>query len=574
MSRDRRGTETQRYNLRKRKISDITREDPEWSDKEDQPFEKIQRTSEKEIDYENLAFHLSSIDDILKRRFQEFTGTPINFETASLMENTETDADLDPDPDPDPDPEINQLDQIDEIYSKKKVNGDFDLDINLQNEIVTKLPSLNQILELDCGNSLKVELIEMYKYYSALPVFSPEWKNMKETISKKVSDLQNENTKESLKQIENETSSLLTRISQCKTTAKNKRILLEKYKRLSSADNEEKKAITDYIQNTLDIPWGILKNKYKKNLSREEIESILVNTKNNLDSKVLFMDEPKESLIHTLHAELSGENSKMCIAIQGEPGLGKTTLALEGISEALGRPLRIISLGGVSDGKLLTGSDSVYLGSTSGRIVEILKETGCMNPIFYFDELDKIGIQGRTEIFGILTHLIDPVQNKHFQDHYYKGIDIDISNASFVFSFNCLERVNSVVGDRMDIIHIPKLNTEQKIEIAQKIIVPEYIKEFVTHKIEFAPESLKYIVTKYSQNEGGVRELKRKIKKVVDRLRIALTANKLDYSFLKSKHVQKMNQTNLDKIIITREVVGDLLRSEKKIENAHWSLYS
>ena len=134
-----------------------------------------------------------------------------------------------------------------------------------------------------------------------------------------------------------------------------------------------------------------------------------------------------------------------CLGFEGPPGTGKTSLAKKGISQCLvdngnTRPFAFIALGGSSNGSTLEGHNYTYVGSTYGKIVEILIETQCMNPIIYIDELDKISkTENGKELIGILTHMTDPSQNEQFSDKYFSGINIDLSKVLFIFSYNdCL----------------------------------------------------------------------------------------------------------------------------------------
>ena len=125
------------------------------------------------------------------------------------------------------------------------------------------------------------------------------------------------------------------------------------------------------------------------------------------------------------------------IAIKGPPGTGKTTLIKNGISKILGREFAFIALGGATDSSFLEGHSITYEGSTWGKIVDILIQCRSMNPVIYFDELDKISETPKgDEITGILTHLTDVTQNDKFHDKFFSEIDFDLSKCLFIFSYN------------------------------------------------------------------------------------------------------------------------------------------
>ena len=173
------------------------------------------------------------------------------------------------------------------------------------------------------------------------------------------------------------------------------------------------------------------------------------------------------------------------IGFEGAPGIGKTSLARKGLAYCLKdadgttRPFSFIALGGSSNGSFLEGHGYTYMNSTWGKIVDILMDSKCMNPIIYIDELDKVSKteQGK-EIIGILTHLIDPTQNTNFQDKYYAGIPIDISKSIFVFSFNHLDAINPILKDRMHLIKVDGFNSDDKFHISKNFLIPSLLKDY------------------------------------------------------------------------------------------------
>merc|ERR1711991_1311022 len=161
------------------------------------------------------------------------------------------------------------------------------------------------------------------------------------------------------------------------------------------------------------------------------------------------------------------------IAIKGPMGTGKTTLVKEGISKILGREFAFIALGGASDSSFLEGHSYTYEGSTWGKIVQILIESKSMNPVIYFDELDKVSDTPKgEEIVGILTHLTDTSQNSAFHDKYFAEIDFDLSKCLFIFSYNDENKVNPILRDRMYRILTKGYDMKQKQTISTKHLMP------------------------------------------------------------------------------------------------------
>jgi len=200
------------------------------------------------------------------------------------------------------------------------------------------------------------------------------------------------------------------------------------------------------------------------------------------------------------------------IAIKGPMGTGKTTLIKNGISQILNRDFAFIALGGATDSSFLEGHSYTYEGSTWGKIVDILIKNKTMNPVIYFDELDKVSDTPKgEEIIGILTHLTDTTQSDRYHDKYFAELDFDLSKCIFIFSYNDESRVNPILLDRMYKINTKGYSTEDKQIIAQKYLIPriqEQVK-FKTEDIIFSEDALKYLITEHTEEEQGVRNLKR-----------------------------------------------------------------
>ena len=204
-------------------------------------------------------------------------------------------------------------------------------------------------------------------------------------------------------------------------------------------------------------------------------------------------------------------------------GNGKTTLVKDGISKAIGRPFHFIALGGQSDSSLFEGHSYTYEGSHWGRILDIIMQSKCMNPVIYFDELDKVSDTHKgEEIIHMLTHLTDPSQNSLFQDNYYPGINIDLSKVLFIFSFNDESKINRILKDRMYVINTKGYNTKEKIKICSEYILPELYETYLFKREEIiiTDEIIEYIINKYTEKEEGVRNLKRCIENIISKINI------------------------------------------------------
>ena len=212
---------------------------------------------------------------------------------------------------------------------------------------------------------------------------------------------------------------------------------------------------------------------------------------------------------------MTGEQNGYCFGFEGSPGVGKTSLAKKGLSNCLTdidgskRPFSFIALGGSCNGSTLEGHGFTYVNSSWGRIVDILMESKCMNPIIYIDELDKVSkSEHGKEIIGILTHLIDYTQNDGFQDKYFSGIDIDLSKALIIFSYNDPNQIDRILLDRIHRIKFDNLTTEEKIVIVNKYIIPEINKKMGFSDIIELPEDIIINIINLYTMEPGVRKLK------------------------------------------------------------------
>lgn len=249
-----------------------------------------------------------------------------------------------------------------------------------------------------------------------------------------------------------------------------------------------------------------------------EIQSFMNGTKQILDDTVYGHLEAKNQILRIIAQWISNPNSHgHCIGIQGPAGIGKTTLVKEGIAKALKMPFGFIALGGASDGSFLEGHSFTYEGSTYGKIAELLIRTQCMNPILFFDELDKVSTTNKgEEIIGILTHLTDASQNEKFNDKYFGEIDLNLSRALIVFSYNDESLINPILKDRLITIHVKGYSKEDKYIIATQHLLPTILKNygFQPNDIIFPKETIYHIIEMVPEEEG-VRNLKRGMECVI-----------------------------------------------------------
>jgi len=242
-----------------------------------------------------------------------------------------------------------------------------------------------------------------------------------------------------------------------------------------------------------------------------------------LNECVYGMTDVKKQLMQLVGKWITNPNSiGTAIGLKGPMGVGKTTLVKKGISRLLNRHFAFISLGGAMDGSTLKGHSYTYEGGTYGKIADILIQSRTNNPIIFFDELDKVSQTDKgQEIIGVLTHLTDTTQNDQFHDDYFSEIDLDLSKALIICSYNDESMVNPILKDRMYTIDIPGYSTNDKICISKTHLIPEIEKDIGLSSGLFTIKdtTLKYLIDK-TKNEDGVRNLKRNLETIYSKLNL------------------------------------------------------
>jgi ATP-dependent Lon protease len=316
-----------------------------------------------------------------------------------------------------------------------------------------------------------------------------------------------------------------------------KSVLLDKCNQLNNMGFGDHSKYIMWLESALKLPLGHYTPLKINNMStNNDITEFLTNARSDMDSTIYGQKEVKDQILRILAQWISNPGSKgNVIGIHGERGVGKTKCVKEGISKALGLPFAFVSLGGMHDGSMLTGHHFTYEGSTYGKVSEILIKNKTMNPVIFFDELDKISSRHGDEISGVLMHLTDPVQNEKFNDHYFTDLDLDMSKSLIVFSYNDESLVNPILRDRMITIHVPGYSTSDKVVLCQKHLIDEVIQEFgiTRDQIKISDDVIKRIIQKVPEEEG-VRNLKRGLECIISWLNMEryTTGGKIEKSFV------------------------------------------
>lgn len=306
-----------------------------------------------------------------------------------------------------------------------------------------------------------------------------------------------------------------------------KSIAMKKINLLRSMDEycSEYYKIKYWVDTFMRIPFGKYNNlQVTMQDGLESSNQFMENAKRILDSAVYGLNDAKMQIMQMLGQLITNPNAIGCaVAIKGPPGTGKTSLVKEGISKILNRPFAFIALGGATDSSFLEGHSYTYEGSTWGKIVQILIDSKSMNPVIYFDELDKISDTPKgEEIVGILTHLTDTSQNSQFHDKYFSEIDFDLSKCLFIFSYNDESKISPILRDRMYRIQTKGYDKKEKTIIANQYLLPKIQEQvkFAEGDIIIPNDVLHYIIEHYCEKEAGVRNQKRCLEIIYTKLNL------------------------------------------------------
>ncbi|MCQ2567547.1 MAG: endopeptidase La [Mogibacterium sp.] len=256
-----------------------------------------------------------------------------------------------------------------------------------------------------------------------------------------------------------------------------------------------------YIETILELPWH---NSSKVNLSLKKAEKVL-------NEDHYGLEKVKERIIENLAVmHLTKENKGPILCLVGPPGVGKTSIA-RSIARATGREFIRMSLGGVRDEAEIRGHRRTYIGAIPGRVINGIIEAGTNNPLFLFDEVDKIGSDFKGDPASALLEVLDPEQNSTFTDHYLE-IPFDLSQVMFITTANTTATIPTPLLDRMEVIEVSSYTEEEKVKIAEQYLIPKKMKEYGIRKsqLNIAESAVREMIEYYTR-EAGVRNLEREI---------------------------------------------------------------
>ncbi len=345
-----------------------------------------------------------------------------------------------------------------------------------------------------------------------------------------------------------ETSNLNKAILKAKMPKEVQKKCMSELKKLRSMSpmSAEATVVRNYLDWMIDLPW------HKK----DKVDIDLNKALKILDEDHFGLDKVKERIIEFLAVQKRMEKIKgPILCLVGPPGVGKTSLG-KSIAKATNRQFVRISLGGIRDEAEVRGHRRTYIGSLPGKIIQMMKKAGTKNPLFLLDEIDKVGNDYRGDPSSALLEALDPEQNTTFNDHYLE-VDYDLSDVMFVTTANTLNILPPLL-DRMEVIRIPGYTEDEKINIADKFLLPKAIKEngVKEGEMEIKDGTLKQIIRNYTR-ESGVRNLEREIFKV---------SRKVVKKIVNSEEITvKINDKNLSDFLGVKKFKFGELESNNKV---------
>jgi len=327
------------------------------------------------------------------------------------------------------------------------------------------------------------------------------------------------------------------------TNDMNKSVIFKHYNNMKRTDSNS----TEYYKNqlfvdmSLSYPWSKyynINNSINNSINETTTTTttttniFLENIKQRFDNEIQGMDSVKNEILNVICKFITNPTSnRNNIALYGPAGVGKSKF-IKVLSDILGLPMKTISLGGIKDSSFFLGHGYVYVESGPGKILQNIIDSKIENPIIYFDELDKVSeTDNGKDIFSFLCYLTDPTQNNSFSDHYFYGMNFDLSKVFYVFTFNDKSKIDKILLDRLNIIKVSNPNDQEIVKILQNHCIPEIIKNIgIRLEIIFSNESINYIID-YCKGfinksiTSGIREYYRIIEKILLELNKSILMN-------------------------------------------------
>ena len=304
---------------------------------------------------------------------------------------------------------------------------------------------------------------------------------------------------------------------------------IERFSKMQSS-SAEANVSRSYIETILSLPWN---NESEDNIDLNKAEDIL-------NEDHYGLDKVKERVLEYLAVmQLSKSLKGPILCLVGPPGVGKTSIA-RSIARSIGREFVRMSLGGVRDEAEIRGHRRTYIGAIPGRVISAIKDAGTKNPVFLFDEVDKIGADYKGDPASALLEVLDPEQNRDFTDHYLE-VPFDLSKVMFITTANTTGTIPRPLLDRMEVIEVSGYTEEDKLNIAERYLVPKQTEEngLTKKNISFTEKGLRTIINYYTR-ESGVRNLEREIGNLCRKVARNVVCGETKKTSITGKKVEEM----------------------------------
>ena len=427
---------------------------------------------------------------------------------------------------------------------------------SIKDEINKTEPNIRTLLATPLRLEDKTRLCQYYEIYKMQVPNTFEWLNTRNEYNKlykeavlaqaqyeKFTKKQHDTMKKEEDELKTVTTRMILKykILNLNTSKENKAVIYRRYEELMKIDstNEEYSKLSNWLDWAVSLPYDNIKKVKIKSVTK-----FIRMASKKLDENLYGMKNVKEQILLYLSAKmLNPDMKKTNLGLIGPPGVGKTSIARL-ISEILDWGFEQISFGGIDRADFLKGHEYTYVGAQPGVIVKALKKMGHKNGILFLDELEKIS--KRSDITAALLHLVDQTQNLEFKDNYLGDISIDLSKIWFIGSMNNIP-LDSAFADRWWIIRVNGYKDSEKKEIIRSYLLPKALKNINQSRnaIKFTEKALNYLINSCDAGDKGVRDIKKKVDDVVNKVSFILThqtkKGKLPYdvSFKLNSYLEK-----------------------------------
>ena len=365
---------------------------------------------------------------------------------------------------------------------------------------------------------------------------------------------------------------LMFKILTMNLPAETQSMVLNKYNSLQSLDpgSSEYYKMRNWLEKLTSMPLGIYKEiPVKLGDGQETCGVFMEKARKCLDDAIYGQDEAKLQILQFIASKIANPTGNgLSLLLAGPPGIGKTSLIKNGVAKALQWPFQFISLGGDSDASTYTGHQLVYEGSHCGKIVNSVCAAKSMSMVMMFDEVDKISTTPKgEEVQNLLVHLTDPVQNGEFEDKYLSGIPIDLSRVMFTFSANYMEKIDKVLLDRMLVVNLQGYSVKEKTNIAEHYLLPAALKEVdLVEKVGISKDVIQHIIENYASEEVGVRELKRCLEQIAQKVNMLRMFNSKQLPF----HIKDFSLP----FVLKKDHIDLFLKKKKVVDESARHMYT